>query len=646
MAFEWFPYINGKNLNYSEYLTIVGTSIMIINYFFWFTVLRVYRYYLVRQELKKKKILINNQLYDSFEDGASEKALSSRLPRFGEQESKYHQFTQEDYDDQNEDNYSKGGRNDLKSPLLKNDGLKTQIQQSSMVKVSTDKLSVRSQSHFKSSGKSQISKSQRSSIPQVEIALDNQSLEEEPNTNTRFGLLHQILQWICTISFAFLLIPVHGLGYKSQFTTILIFALLFTRRYIQHIYMNYKFILYDIEILDLPTTRDGRSTTQYRKGITFNFQVVESPSVSYFRQKELAIQKMGFCQKFQKKWADYKSVIIYYFKIRPLIFGFKILIIVGSSILLARSTSDLCVHRYQYPDRAGGMSFIGGVQISSSDYRKTLSDTSCSIGNICHVYLTLPIDSSSGSKTSKLLYILGTQSQNKNLLECAGIKNDASLIIFNLWDYFLDEMDAIINSDKDSNESQQLIPISIVAANQQFGYNQNYIDLEPINDEEIQANSYLTWFTQGQSTNQESQLKDLKQAYSTSKLSNNLMIINVDDGYMTSLEKQLDFIRNELAKAKSKYYIVNLFSQYKDTDSENIFITDLSRFYQIKLIVQAFKYNIAEQEKFQLYSGGQKLLLEEQQSVLAIKIQSKNDNDLQIDLIGGEKLEVVRSIII
>jgi hypothetical protein len=55
MSFEWFPFLEGRYLSYSDYLALTGTSVMLLNYLVWLTILKLYKVYIKRKMLGEER---------------------------------------------------------------------------------------------------------------------------------------------------------------------------------------------------------------------------------------------------------------------------------------------------------------------------------------------------------------------------------------------------------------------------------------------------------------------------------------------------------------------------------------------------------------------------------------------------------------
>eukprot|EP00347_Sterkiella_histriomuscorum_P000486 403375669 len=420
MAFEWFPFLEGRYLSYSDYLTLTGTFIMILNYMFWVTILKVYRVYLERQSQQEDKDMFDddafkNELYSSFDDQPSESVLLyHQYSRGSQRKSQDKMDVEVSYVEETQSKTREFEGQDLTRPLLGHDVSTKEVTQKRTTLKNQDmskfrnnqqqnpKSQLRDISTFKQL-RLQSSLSRRSISPNQRMRTNtmNKLLNDTQPSNriqARYGTLYLFVQWVATVSFALILIPVHGLRYKSEFTTILLIAFILIRRYFQNIYMRYKFILFDIEIFDLQPSNNPQPqsiTNQLRQTYTLYQSNVDSPSASLIAINQVKPQQnitqskdKGFFGGLKQKLTNYKQVLNYYFQIQPLWFGLSLLIIIGSSILIARSTSDLCIQKYQFTEQSGGLPFIGGVQISSKEYRTALYQESCEIGELCHAYLT------------------------------------------------------------------------------------------------------------------------------------------------------------------------------------------------------------------------------------------------------------------
>lgn len=69
--------------------------------------------------------------------------------------------------------------------------------------------------------------------------------------NRRKGVLYSVLGWLTSLSFASCFLPLHGFGYLSLWLTVFIYTVILLQRYFSLIYLDYKFVLFSVEIMDL-----------------------------------------------------------------------------------------------------------------------------------------------------------------------------------------------------------------------------------------------------------------------------------------------------------------------------------------------------------------------------------------------------------
>ena len=187
-------------------------------------------------------------------------------------------------------------------------------------------------------------------------------------------------------SLSFCIVPFYGLGLVGAWIAILwVFGVLLMR-YLQIVYSNYKFILFDIQIFEI------NPLLERKKSILFShYEHLQIDKIEESENSENANNnnRTSMADKFSMKLQNYKTVIRYYFRNESMRFVVIVLVIALLSIIMPLLFTGVCIDHTTFVEKGLSIPFFG-VSVSPQIFRSATFANTCLPGEPCHVYITLP----------------------------------------------------------------------------------------------------------------------------------------------------------------------------------------------------------------------------------------------------------------